>query len=233
MAALETSGGCRNHASGQESQTPTAVATVLLVLHFRGGLLGKGPGVGAISAAFGWALGLPSNLWADPHRIAGQDFGRDGVYTDIVFGRIDQSSFGILELWTPTTQPRVDPRSLTGSQARDQAQNYVNMCIRPDLKAHWVKELLASELVLDKTITIISADMVPDPTWWGWVKEGISTHKDHRKVLKLYADHPFFSATAVAALTPKETQKLLRCMRMTTLQISVSSAPAWVQKIFI
>ena len=78
-------------------------------------------------------------------------------------------------------------------------------------KEREVKELLAAEQQSDNTMTIISADMLRDPTWWQWAKDAVSTYKDHRKeVLKLYADNPFFSSAKVAALSPKQTQRLRR-----------------------
>ena len=74
-----------------------------------------------------------------------------------------------------------------------------------------LKELLAAEQVSDSAMTAISADMMKDPTWWGWAKDAVNTYKDHRKeVLKLYADQPFFAQAKVAALSQKQTQKLRR-----------------------
>ena len=81
-------------------------------------------------------------------------------------------------------------------------------------------------------MTVISADMMKDPTWWGWAKDAVNTYKDHRKeVLKLYADQPFFPRQKLQPSARSRPRSCGGTTRTITWPSSVSSAPPSVPKL--
>ena len=76
-------------------------------------------------------------------------------------------------------------------------------------KEREVRELLAMEQSSDNCMALVATAMQKDPAWWSWATAAVQSYRDCRQeVLKGYCDEPFFQSLKVAALSPKETQKL-------------------------
>ena len=72
-----------------------------------------------------------------------------------------------------------------------------------------VKELLAMEQPADKAMSLICKEVQQDGPWWAWAKDAIQSYKQNRiTIMQAYTDQAAFQQMKVAALSPKETQKL-------------------------
>ena len=81
------------------------------------------------------------------------------------------------------------------------------------VKEKEVRELLALEQSSDNTMTSIATSMAQEPQWWLWARDAVNLYKQERtEVLKIYVDKPWFQDFKVAALSPKETQKVKKAL---------------------
>ena len=76
-------------------------------------------------------------------------------------------------------------------------------------KERELKELLATEQSSDNCMAGVAANMAKDPGAWQWATQLVGTYKQQRgAVVQDYANNPAFQQFKVAALSPKETQKV-------------------------
>ncbi|CAE7266924.1 unnamed protein product, partial [Symbiodinium sp. CCMP2456] len=72
-----------------------------------------------------------------------------------------------------------------------------------------IKEFLAMEQSSDVTMSRVMGEIGRNAAGWSWATDLIGTYKQHRtQVLKLYCDNTEFQSLKIAALSPKESQKL-------------------------
>ena len=76
-------------------------------------------------------------------------------------------------------------------------------------KERELKELLAAEQSSDNCMAGIAASMAQDSGAWQWATHLVASYKQQRgAVVQDYANNPAFQQFKVAALSPKETQKV-------------------------
>ena len=76
-------------------------------------------------------------------------------------------------------------------------------------KERELKELLAAEQSSDNCMAGIATCMAQDPGAWQWATQLVATYKQQRgAVVQDYANNTAFQQFKVAALSPKETQKV-------------------------
>ena len=76
-------------------------------------------------------------------------------------------------------------------------------------KERELKELLAAEQSSDNCMAGIATSMAQDPGAWQWATQLVASYKQQRgAVVQDYANNTAFQQFKVAALSPKETQKI-------------------------
>ena len=74
-----------------------------------------------------------------------------------------------------------------------------------------IKEFLAMEQSSDVAMSRVMGEMSKNADGWSWATDLIGTYKQYRtEVLKLYAANVEFQSLKIAALSPRESQKLKR-----------------------